>query len=176
MTLLEWGRENRRCVFDYNELARLLGLSRCKRKLEGLVRSLIAYGVLEHAGRDVYILLPLAREGQLPVLDQAARVAGGYRIIIESLETAASRWGIISQKYARMATYITSGRSRTLTCSFGIVVLIHTACPTGKLIEESIDRGPELTRLSNEKMTIHMLRRTGRATELLREWELEQEE
>ena len=171
MSIIEWGRQEHRCVFSYGELARLFGRSRQGRALENLVRTLVALDVLERAGRDVYVVSPLAREGAREVLDQIALVAGGYNVVVESLETAASRWGIISQKYARLATYVTTGRSRSIECSFGTVVLVHTAWGTGRLVRQSIDRGAGLTRLSDKQMTVHMLKRTGRASELLREWE-----
>lgn len=171
MRIIEWGRQERRCVFSYGELARLLGRSRQGRSLEGFVRALTSLDVLERAGRDVYVVLPLAREGAQEVLDQIAQVASGYNVVVESLESAASKWGIISQKYARMTTYVTTGRSRTIECSFGTVVLVHTAWSTGRLVRQSVDRGAGLTRLSDRQTTVHMLKRTGRASELLREWE-----
>ena len=171
MRIIEWGSQEGRCVFSYGELGRLFGRPRTGRSLEGLVKTLVSLGVLERAGRDVYVALPLARAGAKNVLDQVAMVAGGYNLVVESLESAASRWGIISQKYARMATYVTTGRSRTIECSFGTVVLVHTAWGTGRIVRQSVDRGAGLTRLSDKQTTLHMLRRTGRASGLLREWE-----
>lgn len=162
LRLMTWAQPEGRCVFRRGELARILGEPRAERGIESTVRALVKSGALNRVSRDTYVVPTLAASADTNVLEQIALAIGGANLVIESLESAGSQWGIVSQIYARGLTCVTTGRTREVKGPYGIISLVHTDMDKGELVHRSSDRGPGRLRITDLETTIHFLRRTGR--------------
>ena len=165
LRLLAWAKSGRH-VLNRGDLARILGEPRTSRKIESTVSRLVRDRVLVRAARDVYVVSQFANH---ETLGQIAQVASRGHMACESLETAGAAWGLISQCYPAKVTCVTTGRSIRIECEYGVVELIHTELGTDELIAGSVDMGPARLRMTDAKLTARLLRRTGRASELVRE-------
>lgn len=171
LTLLEWGQQENWCVFSRGEIARILGEPRRSRAIETTLSSMVKAKALERVSRDIYVVPLLTQCAEVPLLDQIAQTAADPYLAVESLESAASQWGIVSQIYARGASYVTTGRTRTITCAYGSIVLVHTSMDAPTLWASSLDRGERRTRITNRETTLRLLRRTGRAERYVIEYD-----
>lgn len=161
--LWETGRD----VFLRRDLVRLFGGGRSGcRSVERLARD----GLLERACRGVYVF-PYARvpEGSA---DRVYRVAAALRRgewVFESLESAASEWGLISQVPVGRLTLMTTGRAGTFRTTCGTIEFTHTAMDPLEIARGTVARRGNPVPIASREMTLRCLRRRGRSLGLLEE-------
>ena len=92
---------------------------------------------------------------------RAAAAAGRPGCVtIESLYTAASRWGLVNQVPFMRVTCVTTGEDGTCETPFGRIDYVHVDIPGEELLRRSIDDGSPL-RLADRELTLETLRLTG---------------
>ena len=166
--LVRFARKTGSYVYSTAGLAKLLHEPRCEGTIHETLRRLVSQDVLVRPTRGVYVLDVMTDD---EVLYQIADVARHRELKAEPLETAGSKWGIISQVYFDYLTCVTTGRSGTIECKYGQVDFVHTEMGKRELRERCArqDRGPFGFLLTNEETTRLFLRRTGRAKDLVDE-------
>lgn len=162
-----WDRSGR-YVFSTGDLARIFGEPRNQPALSGTLTRLVSENVLSRPCRGVYVYRR-ARSLDATVLARIALVARRGAMSIESFETAASKWGLISQSYARSLSIMTTGRSGGVSCEWGEIALVHTARSASYLYQHSIERPETPLRLADEQLTLSSMKRSGRGTVLAHE-------
>ena len=166
--LLEQEDARGRHVFRKDELAALLPGS--KEAVERLVED----GMLLRFAEDVYVYRESAHVGHA-TLHEAAQALRPGEFVYESFESAASRWGLISQIPMRL-TLATTGSSGEYDTPYGCVELTHTPASESELLAGTVDRSEfgELP-LAGEKLALHDLKREDRCQDLLAEERLKEE-
>ena len=159
-----WDRLGR-YVFTTGDLARIFSEPRGCPALSGTLTRLVADSFLARPCRGVYVYRK-AQSLDATVLARIALTARRGEVSIESFETAASKWGLISQSYARSLSVMTTGRSATFSCEWGELALVHSARTPTYLYEHSIERPETPMRLADERLTLGSIRRSGRGITL----------
>ena len=100
-------------------------------------------------------------------VDEIALVLRRGNAVIESLESAAAKWGIISQIPIGRTMYLTTGREGLFDTSYGTIEYVHTKLSISEIMNESISRGSKRTRIASKSMTIKNLKATNRSLDLI---------
>ena len=95
-------------------------------KLRSTIRRLTDVRIIERVARDLYWHRTTASTRYRPVEEIAALLRIGSTCYV-GMESAASRWGIISQIPVDRLTVVTSGREGIFPTPFGTIEFIHTA-------------------------------------------------
>ena len=91
------------------------------------------------------------------------------------MESAASRWGIISQIPVDRLTVVTSGREGIFPTPFGTIEFIHTAADALEIMTNTVDLPDSPLRLATKRYTVIGLKRARRSLDLIDEKELADE-
>lgn len=148
-----WSVCDLRMVFDEKPAA-------FRKTIERLCRE----GILERVSRGVY-LFKSTRRDRHEVLGEAIGELRKGEYCFESLESAASIWGIVPQTPLGGITIMTTGRSGRVTTPFGPVEYVHTDASINEILANTIPRDGFVP-LATREYVIHGLRRCGRTTEL----------
>lgn len=166
----EWDSRGR-YFFNTGDLAALLGER--GRTLEGTLRRLRAAKVLESPVRGVYLYRPQRRAATIN-LEAIARVLRRSDVVYESLESALSQWGAISQIPMSYLSVMTTGREGTYRTPYGTLELTHTARAEEAFRDELINRPGHLIPIASPRLAYENLRDTRRNIELVDMDELEE--
>ena len=96
----------------------------------------------------------------------ALRLRRGHAVF-ESLESAASKWGVISQIPVGSTMYMTTGRSGLFETSYGRIEFVHTKMSPAEIYKNTVSRGPFRTRIASEELTKKNLKATRRSLDLI---------
>jgi predicted transcriptional regulator of viral defense system len=157
-----------RRVFLKRDLARLLGHGGDV-ATDKTVSRLVSSGLLERVCRGVY-RFPLAPP--VPGVADVYLVASALRrgqYVFESLETAASEYGLISQVPLGALTLMTTGREGTFDTACGTIEFVHTKASVPEILANTVARPRCPVRVATEDYVVRNLRRCGRGADLLRE-------
>lgn len=125
---------------------------------------LCANEALTRVSRGVYLYGQTVRDRREVFGELIAELRKG-EYCFESLESAASEWGIFPQTPLGVVTVLTTGRSGTFTTPYGRVEFVHTSAPVGEIIANTVRR-ERFIPIATRSYTIHGLRRCGRTTQL----------
>lgn len=164
--LHEWDKRGR-YLFYSRDLAMVFGER--GDTLRSTIKRLLEDEVLVRAARDLYLYALSFHLGGRTIHDIARYLRPG-EYVYESLESAASQWGIISQIPLDRMTVVTTGRSGEFKTPFGVVEFTHTDAQGEDIIAGTVrrDANGELP-LATKDRTLRDLLRFGRSTELIDE-------
>ncbi|MEG0324510.1 MAG: hypothetical protein RR619_10975, partial [Raoultibacter sp.] len=134
--LLEFDRKGR-YVFARRDLAKVF--DETGPTLEKTLSRLIESGFLERAVRDVYVFAESAHISSTTIEDIALTMRRGD-YVFESLESALSQWGLISQIPIDRITLVTTGRKGEFQTPFGVIEFTHTDAPPTEIIDNVVER------------------------------------
>ena len=121
-------------------------------------------GVLRRVSRGLYVFMRTGRDRREVFGEVIAGLRAG-EYCFESLESAASEWGIIPQTPLGAITIMTTGRSGAFDTPFGAVEFTHTDASVNEILSNTIPRDDFLP-IATRSYTLHGLKRCGRTTEL----------
>ena len=120
--------------------------------------------ILVRAARGTYLFARTSRDRRAVLGELIAAIRAG-EYCFESLESAASSWGIIPQSPLGAITVMTTGRSGLFETPYGPVEYVHTEAPIAEIIENTVERDGFIP-IATIGYTVHNLRRCGRTVEL----------
>jgi predicted transcriptional regulator of viral defense system len=134
------------------------------------VGRLVSEGLLERACRGVYVF-PYANlpGGLAPRVYRVATALRRGEWVFESLESAASQWGLISQVPVGCLTLMTTGRSGTFQTTCGTIEFTRTDMDALEICHGTVERRGNPVPIATEEMTLRCMRRVGRNMHLVRE-------
>ena len=143
-------------------------------KLRSTIRRLTDVRIIERVARDLYWHHTTASTRYRPVEEIAALLRIGSTCYV-GMESAASRWGIISQIPVDRLTVVTSGREGIFPTPFGTIEFIHTAADALEIMTNTVDVPDSPLRLATKRYTVIGLKRARRSLDLIDEKELADE-
>lgn len=167
-TLQQWDSQGR-YVFRKRDLSVVLDESGST--LNQTVARLVKAGVLERPAHSVY-LYAYSRHIGPTTIEHIARNLRRGEITYESLESALSRYGVISQIPIDRLTLMTTGRSGEYPTSYGTIEFTHTKQPIETIAPNLIEREGHALPIATKQLAYENLRSTRRNLELIDEGEL----
>ena len=164
--LYAWDQKGR-YVFTKGDLALLLDDPSENAFTETLRRS-CAQGTLTRAARGVYVNARSCHLGPITI-EWVARTLRRGHYVFESLESAASQWGDISQIPVGLLTCVTTGRKGVYRTPYGVIEFVHTERALADVAGRLVDRPGHAIPIATREYTLASLRRTGRSRELVEE-------
>ena len=134
------------------------------------VTSLCSAGILERAAHGVYVYSYSEHLGE-GTLDEIVRCLRPGRVSWESLESALSQYGVISQIPMGRVTYMTTGRSGVFSTRFGVIELTHSKLPVSRILPGLVMRRGWLP-IASKMFAYRNLKDVGRNLHLVDEEEL----
>lgn len=126
-------------------------------------------GTIERIARNLYHY-KLAATPDEALLDKiAVRLRRGH-YCYESLESAASKWGIISQIPPDRLTVVTTGREGEFYTPYGTVEFVHTNANATQIHGHVVQRPNSPLPIATKQFTAENLKRCHRSTHLI-DWE-----
>ena len=166
LKILQREDQKMRHVYREVELRELFGVS--GDEFGDILASLIEEGILRNAALDVYEYRQSKHRG-MNTLHMVARALRPNDIVYESLEYAASLYGIISQ-VPTVFTCMTTGEDGWYETIIGRIEFTHTDASAEEIYENTINRDEyyEIP-FATEEYTEHDLRMLNRCVDLLEE-------
>nr|WP_236036833.1 hypothetical protein [Bifidobacterium simiiventris] len=152
------------------ELGMLFGES--GQALDRTLSSLVSAGILVRAARGVYVFAYSAHRGE-GTLHRVARKLRPHELVWESLESALSRWGVISQIPVDRVTFMTTGREGEFRTPYGVIEFTHCKLRWSRILPNLVPRGNGLTPIASKRWAYRDLKATGRNLGLVDMDELE---
>ena len=110
------------------------------------------------------------------VLVRAARGLRPRQLVWESLESALSRWGVISQIPVDRVTFMTTGREGLAVTPYGTIEFTHCALDWSRILPNLVPRDGGMTPLASKRWAYRDLKATGRNLDLVDMDELENDD
>lgn len=167
--LSDWGRKGRN-VFSKADL-RVIFSKDAEEAFNAGLRGLVSKGVLIRAAQGVYVY-PHTSFDRDRVLEQVAATLRRGEHVYMSLESALSRYGIISQIPIDRLTLMTTGRSGEFRTPWGVIEFTHTDRSLLDILESTRPTDGPL-RFAKAATALRDLRRVGRNTHLIQHEGLE---
>lgn len=157
-----------RILFHSRELGTLFGES--GDTLRSTIKRLAADGILERVAHDSYLYLLFHPNG-CDVLGHIATFLRPGEVTYESLESAASQWGFISQIPLGRISCMTTGAEGFVDTRFGAIEFIHTDDDSNDVKRGILDRMPRnRLPIATEERCLHDLVSRKRSLELI-DWD-----
>ena len=134
--------------------------------LRSTIKSLVEAGVLQRVSRNLYRYA----WGSQPdgfLLEQAAVYLRRGHYCFESLESAAAKWGIISQMPLDRITVMTTGREGEFHTPFGTIEFIHTAASAEEILANTREQPGNPLRIATREYTERNMRTCRRSAYLI---------
>ncbi|MDF4078952.1 nucleotidyl transferase AbiEii/AbiGii toxin family protein [Bifidobacterium longum] len=160
-------------VYRKPDLALVLGET--GQRLDRTLSSLVAANVLVRAARGVYAFAWSAHLGEA-TLHTVARRLRPRQLVWESLESALSRWGVISQIPVDRVTFMTTGREGLAVTPYGTIEFTHCALDWSRILPNLVPRDGGMTPLASKRWAYRDLKATGRNLDLVDMDELENDD
>lgn len=156
-----------RNAFTKADLAKLFGEA-SSNTTDQTIRRLTKNGVLVHAAHNVYVY---AHSNHLDAstLPRIALILRKGRYVYESLESALSQWGDISQIPPDRITCMTTGRSGEYITPYGTIEFTHTDRSPLEIAANIITRPDNPLPIATREFARTNLRRVGRNVDMLKE-------
>jgi hypothetical protein len=162
-TLYNWDSQGR-YVYRKHDLKMIFDES--KRTFDQSLARLVKSGVLECPAHGIYVF-SLSRHIGMDTLGHIARNLRRGELVYESLESALSQWGVISQIPIDRVTYMTTGRSGEYKTPFGVVEFVHTKLPIERIAGHLIERSDSALPIADKRLAYLNLRSVGRNLDLI---------
>lgn len=134
--------------------------------LRQTIKRLLSDEVILRVARDVYLYA--FRHSERSLIGDIAVFLRPGDYTYESLESAASQWGIISQIPVGRISCVTTGKGGEVRTPFGVVDYEHTDASVGELVVETIERTPDSALpIATKERTLSDLLNFDRSTELI---------
>lgn len=160
-------------VYCKNELAVVLGEQgqKLNRTLSSLVsaKALVRAAVASTCSR----IPPISARGHF--IRSAKRLRSG-ELVWESLESALSRWNVISQIPVDRVTFMTTGREGEFRTAYGVIEFTHCKLSWSRILPNLIARDDGLTPLASKQWAYRDLKAVGRNLDLVDMDELEDDD
>ena len=157
-----------RILFRSRELGTLFGES--GDTLRSTIKRLAADGILERVALDAFLYL-LFHPNCCDVLGHFATFLRPGEVTYESLESAASQWGFISQIPLGRISCVTTGAEGLVDTRFGAIEFIHTDDDSNDVKRGILDRMPRnRLPIATEERCLHDLVSRKRSLELI-DWD-----
>lgn len=140
-------------------------------KLDQTLTRLVKSGVLERPAHGIYLFAHSKHLGPTTI-DYIARNLRRGELTYESLESALSRYGVISQIPLDRLTLMTTGRSGEYATPFGVIEFTHTKAPLESIIPNLIEREGHALPLASKHLAFENLRSVRRNLDLVDKGEL----
>lgn len=167
--LSAWGQRGR-SVFSRSDL-RVIFAEDSDDAFDVGLRGLVSSGILIRAAHGVYVYPHSSFDKELAFEQVAATLRRGEYVYV-SLESALSRYGIISQIPIDRLTLMTTGRSGEFKTPWGIIEFTHTDRSILDIVAATRPREGPL-RFAKAATALRDLRRVGRNIHLIQNEELE---
>ena len=160
-------------VYCKNELAVVLGEQGQK-----LNRNPVQPGIGEGVGPCRPWRLRVAYSSHLGegTLHQVAKRLRSGELVWESLESALSRWNVISQIPVDRVTFMTTGREGEFRTAYGVIEFTHCKLSWDRILPNLIARDDGLTPLASKQWAYRDLKAVGRNLDLVDMDELEDDD
>ena len=159
--------ETQKNVYRSRDIGRLLGVG--GERLRGTIRRLETAGTVRRVARDVYWHEPLTTPAWDLLEEMAATLRRGDLNYI-GFESAASRWGVISQIPIDRLTIATTGREGEFSTPLGTIEFVHTEASVDEILSQTISLPHSPLRLATKSYAVEGLRRARRSLDLI-DWE-----
>jgi len=169
LIILNYWDKQGRYVFRKRDLGVVFGES--GRTLDQTLVRLVKSGVLERPTSGVY-LFSLSRHIGSTTIEHIARNLRRGEFTYESLESALSQWGVISQIPLDHITYMTTGRRGEYKTPYGVIEFTHTKIPLHEIIANVIERDGHALPLATKAFAHKNLCSVGRNLNLVDKEEL----
>lgn len=157
-----------RILFRSRELGGLFGES--GDTLRSTIKRLTADGILERIAHDAYLYLLFHPNG-CDLLGHIAAFLRPGEVTYESLESAASQWGFISQIPLGRISCVTTGAEGLVDTRFGAIEFVHTNDSLNDVKRGILDRMPRnRLPIATEERCLHDLVSRKRSLELI-DWD-----
>ena len=164
--LSQWDRQER-YVYLKRDLRKLFNES--ESTFDASLNRLVHDGILSRPAHGVYVYTLGARHGDR-TLDLIARnLRRGY-CTYESLESALSFYGVISQIPLERRTYMTTGRSGQYRTPYGVIDFTHTSMSLSDITPELVNQPDRALPVASQKLALSNLLATRRNTHLI-DWQ-----
>ena len=139
--------------------------------LDQTLKRLVNAGVLDKPAHGVYLYAFSKHIGPYTIGYIARNLRRG-EITFESLESALSRYGVISQIPIDRLTLMTTGRSGEYRTSYGVIEFTHTKAKPAEIMPHLIERDENPLPIANKHYAYKNLCATGRNLNLVDKEEL----
>ena len=127
------------------------------------------------AARGVYVFAYSSHLGEGTLHQVAKRLRSG-ELVWESLESALSRWNVISQIPVDRVTFMTTGREGEFRTAYGVIEFTHCKLSWSRILPNLIARDDGLTPLASKQWAYRDLKAVGRNLDLVDMDELEDDD
>ncbi|MEG0418713.1 MAG: hypothetical protein RSB04_12660 [Gordonibacter sp.] len=162
--LSHWDRKGR-YVYTKADLAKLIN-DPSDNTLSETLRRLVANGTLVRAARGVYVYANSRHLGSSTIEDVALALRRG-EYVFESLESALSLWGDISQIPLDRITLMTTGRKGEYRTPFGVIEFTHTQSSPATILDNTVQRPDHPIPLATKEFARANLKQVRRNLSLL---------
>lgn len=152
--------KNGRYVYTKRNLSKIFAVT-SENTLNQMLKRLVAKGVLIRAAQGVYVYAQSAHISPTTIEDVALALRPG-EYVFESMESALSQWGLISQVPLDRITLVTTGRKGEHITPFGVIEFTHTASSAVEIIENTVSRPDHPLPIATKEYACINLRRSGR--------------
>ena len=136
--------------------------------LRSTIGRLVQQGSLSRVARNLYLFSFAPEDAYLLERIAVALRRGDY--VFESLESAASKWGIVSQVPVDRITVMTTGRSGEFHTPFGTIEFVHTRASPEDILSNTVDRPGNPLPIASKRYTVDNMRNCRRSMHLI-DWE-----
>lgn len=161
-----WSREGV-TLFTSADLGKVFGES--GETLRSTLKRLVKDGYLAKVARNLYLYL-LSAGSETYLIERIAVMLRRGEYAFESLESAASKWGIVSQVPVDRITVMTTGRSGEFRTPFGTVEFVHTQAALDEIAANIVERPGNPLPIATKRYTVQNLKNCHRNTHLI-DWE-----
>lgn len=142
------------------------------RKLDQTLVRLISAGILERPAYGIYIF-STSRHIGASTIEHIARNLRRGELNYESLESALSQYGVISQIPIDRMTVMTTGRSGEYKTPYGIIEFTHTKMPMERIVANITEREGHAIPIATKHFAYENLRSVNRNLDLVDKDELD---
>ena len=127
---------------------------------------LVKAGILERAAHGIYVFRLSSHIGPITIEHIANNLRRGD-IVFESLESALSQYGVISQILIDRITLMTTGRSGEYQTPYGTIEFTHTKQSAEDILPKLIQREGHPIPIASKELAYENLRHVGRNLDLV---------
>ena len=158
-----WDKQGR-YVFKKCDLEIILNES--GKTLDQTLSRLVKTELLQRVAHGVYLYNHSAHIGPTTIEDIARNLRRG-ELTFESLESALSQYGVISQIPIDRITLMTTGRGGEHRTPYGVIELTHTKAPLAEIMRNIIERPNHSLPIAKKDYAYKNLRSVGRNLDLV---------
>ena len=160
---------DQRGLYLYTPCSLGLALSESGRTLRSTIARIGDAGVLGRAAHGLYYYRQSRHIGAETIGAVACLIRRG-QFCYEGLESAASRWGIVSQIPVDRLTVVTTGREGTFSTPFGTIEFVHSEAKPAEMIRNTIRLPGHPLRVATREYTVRYLQKCKRSLDLI-DWD-----